>query len=280
MSTTKISSQIKNDLLQYALELADLARNILCQHFSSLERTSATAHSYKIESKSDTSPVTDVDKEIEKTLRAHIQRKFPTHAILGEEFGRQEGASGSDFLWVIDPLDGTKSFITGNPLFGTLIALLCQEEILLGVMELPILQQRWWAQKNAPTFFSTAAITERVQARHTAKLNSAWGRCTTPDMFTVNYAAAFNQLKRKLKYMLYGGDCFSYAQLVSGYVDMVIENDLAAHDFLALVPIIEGAGAVISDWQGQPLHLRSQGDVLASANAMLHTQALQALQLG
>ncbi len=274
-------------LLSFALGLGEFASTLLKKYFYE-----EYIFTQQIQSKKDGSPVTKVDRKVELALRERISQSFPEHAILGEEFGQtqaskdngtglQSAGFDSDFLWVIDPLDGTRSFITGNPLFGSLVGLLHEGQPILGVMDLPILGERYWGtsyKKNTRAGFICNRQATRPRSLHVrdcSHLKDATCRCTSPDMFkTVEKKAVFNKLQKEAKQMLYGGDCFCYGQLSKGLVDLVIESDLGCHDYLPLVPIIEGAGGLISDWSGKSLDLNSQGDVVAVGDTRLWQEVL------
>lgn len=229
------------------------------------------------------SPVTAADRAAEKAMRILIASRFPSHGVLGEEYGPSPcselneltPADVSEWTWVLDPIDGTKSFITGKPLFGTLIALCHHGEPVLGVIDQCVLGERWVGTAAETTF-----NTKRIRATPaTPELADALCYVTTPHMFKPGYeAAAIQALRSRIKRMLYGCDCYAYALLASGFgVDIVCEADLQPYDYLALVPVLQGAGATITDWTGRPLTLHSttvQGRVLAAASDQLHAKAL------
>ena len=279
MSLHKVSHVLSLDALSaFALELVDISGDILRKRFHQ-----ATFMRSQIEYKRDGSPVTVVDREVEAALSSRIKEEYTNHSVLGEELETKldDGKYNADFLWVIDPIDGTKSFISGNPLFGTLLALLYQGKPLLGVMDLPLLKQRWWGKIDSPTYYYDGCDNYVVRTTTCITLQQAIGRCTTPDMFRGKGEEAkefaFRRLQDKIAYFLFGGDCFCYGQLASGLVDLVLESQLAPYDFLALVPIVEGAGGIISDWQGRDLNLYSKGNVLATGDKKMHEAALKIL---
>ncbi|RJF92781.1 histidinol-phosphatase [Noviherbaspirillum saxi] len=224
-----------------------------------------------IDTKADASPVTIVDQEVERLLRASIGEHFPTHGILGEEHGRDR--IDAEYVWVVDPIDGTRSFITGSPLWGTLLALLRQGRPQVGMIDMPALEERWVGCAGQPTRFNgvdchTSGCTRLDQARVYA---------TSPDAFTATEWAAFDAVSRAAQMRRFGGDCHSYGLLASGHVDLVIEAELQPYDYLALVPIVEGAGGVITDWRGKALNIRSDGRVVAAATPELHHQVISQL---
>lgn len=238
--------------------------------------TDAMAMSYfrkplDIEAKADDSPVTQADRAIEAEMRRRITEVFPTHGILGEEQDatRLEATN----LWVIDPIDGTKSFLSGMPTFGTLIACLTDGRPDLGVISIPPTAERWSGQRGKPTTLNGTAC--RTSGK--TDLKDAVLYTTSPDSFDEMGLAEFEILSQKAAMRRFGGDCYSYGLLASGHVDLLFEMNLQPYDYMALVPVIEGAGGVITDWDGQPLTLSSEGKVIAAASATLHAEALSAL---
>ncbi|TNF12986.1 MAG: histidinol-phosphatase [Rhodobacteraceae bacterium] len=224
-----------------------------------------------VEHKADLSPVTRADRAIETELRDRIARRFPTHGILGEE---QESARlDASHVWVLDPIDGTKSFVSGMPTFGTLIACLAGGTPEIGVISIPPTGERWAGLRGAPSTLNGAPC--RTSGRD--RLADATLYTTTPDSFDAAGFARFEALSRRVGMRRFGGDCYAYGLLASGHVDLVVEMDLHPYDYMALVPVIEGAGGVITDWQGGALSLQSDGRVIAAASPALHAEALAAL---
>jgi inositol-phosphate phosphatase/L-galactose 1-phosphate phosphatase/histidinol-phosphatase len=224
-----------------------------------------------VDTKADASPVTEADRQIEAVIRKRIHERYPSHGVLGEEHGRAAGTSR--LTWVIDPIDGTKSFISGMPNFGTLIALLDGDAPVLGVIDHPALRERWVGRAGVPTC-SNGSI---CRTSPCASLAQAVLYATTPDMFKGTARKPFEAVSRRARMRRFGGDCYAYALLASGYIDVVIEAGLQPYDFLALVPVIEGAGGVITDWQGRALRLDSDGQVVAAATPALHRELLEHL---
>lgn len=247
-------------LLAFAESLADAARPLALKYF----RQPLLGVDYK----ADDSPVTRADRETEAVLRRLIQARYPQHGIFGEEHGR-EGLE-REWVWVIDPIDGTRSFITGVPLFGTLIALLREGRPLLGVVDMPALAERWLGAQGRPTTWNGKACC----ASGREKLSEAILFATSPDIFAGDDARRFDAASRAARFRRFGGDCYGYGLLAAGLVDAVVECDLKPYDFMALIPVIEGAGGVVSDWQGRPLGLESDGRVLAAASAALQSELL------
>ena len=245
-----------------AEQLADAARSEIMPRF----RTGIRA-----DVKSDRSPVTEADRESERVMRELINQTFPDHGILGEEFGSEN--IDAQFVWVLDPIDGTNSFVSGKPLFGTLIAL-CENKVpIVGLIDAPAVNERWLGAKGSITTLNGTDVTTRT----CDDLDGSWLYATTPDMFEGDNEAAFLRLRDKVWRTVFGGDCYAYGLLASGHVDLVCEASLGTYDFCALAPVVEGAGGIITDWHGQSLTLQSEGRVLASGDSNLHAKALKAL---
>ena len=250
------------DALDFAEQLADDARGIALRYF----RQPLT-----IERKADATPVTQADREIELGLRAAIAERFPEHGIFGEEFANSNGKTSH--VWVIDPIDGTKSFATGKPLFGTLIALYHKNVAQLGIIEASALAERWLGVRGAMTQYNG------LDCHNSGCSQLEYSRLitTSASMFTGMDVKRFEALRSKVGFCSYGGDCYNYGLLASGHTDLVVESDLKPFDYAALVCVIQGAGGVITDWQGKALKLESDGRVLAAATPELHAQALAIL---
>lgn len=246
----------------FAERLADAARPIAMRYFR---------HPLAVESKADLSPVTVADRAIETELRRLIGERFPSHGIFGEEFANR---IDPDFTWVLDPIDGTRSFISGMPLFGTLIALVDgQGRPVVGVVDFPAMGERWVGMPGTATRLNG----EPARTSGCVELGQARLYCTSPDMFSAADLLCFEMLSRRAAMRRFGGDCYAYALLASGHCDLVLESGLQPYDYLPLVPVIEGAGGWISDWQGRPLGFGSDGRVIAAANETLWRAALELL---
>ena len=220
-----------------------------------------------VEIKSDASPVTRADRESETAMREIIEAEFPEAGIFGEEHGSVR--LDAEYVWVLDPLDGTKAFITGKPLFGTLVALLRRGVPIAGVIDAPVLNERWVGAAGRPTTLNgKPARTSACRALRDAMLNT-----TTPDMFEGQDGEAFTRLRQTVRGTHFGGDCYGYALLASGFLDLVVEARMKPFDYLALVPVIEGAGGRATDWAGRPLGIEGDGRVLAAATPDLHNAA-------
>ena len=224
-----------------------------------------------IDDKPDLTPVTIADREAEAAMRRLIGEAFPGHGVIGEEHGRVR--ADAEYVWVLDPIDGTKNFISGIPLFGTLIALVRDGRPVLGVIDQPVLRERWLGVAGRPTTMNGAA----VRSRACAVLGRATLFSTSPEMFRGDDAARFERLRSRVKLARYGADCYAYAQLAGGFIDLVVERDLKPYDYCALVPVIAGAGGATSDWEGRPLDLSSDGRVIASGDPQLLDTARAAL---
>ncbi|WP_422368897.1 histidinol-phosphatase [Pelagibius sp.] len=254
------------EFVDLAGRLAEAARAIARQYFR---------QGLAIEDKPDESPVTLADREAEAAMRKLIGAAFPGHGIFGEEFGVENPEA--EFVWVLDPIDGTKRFITGNPLFGSLIALLHKQKPVLGVIDMPILEERWLGVAGRPTTFTDRQGSREARVRPCPGLDQATVLSTAPEMFQGADGPAFQRLRQSAKLTLYGGDCFNYGLLASGFADIVIEADLAPYDYLAHTAIITGAGGIVTDWQGAALNLKSDGRVLCAGNAACHADAIKLL---
>jgi len=203
-------------------------------------------------------------------MRELIGARFPDHGIEGEEFASEHG--DAELVWSLDPIDGTKAFVIGRPTFGTLISLLREGQPVLGIIDQPILGERWVGAQGASSTFNQAAI----RTRSCPDLAHAVLCTTSPQMFTTAaQQAAFGRVEQAVRFPVYGGDCYAYGLLAMGFADLVIEADLQLHDFAALVPVVEGAGGVLTDWEGHPLRAGSDGRVIAAGDRRVHAQALE-----
>jgi inositol-phosphate phosphatase/L-galactose 1-phosphate phosphatase/histidinol-phosphatase len=245
-----------------AERLADAVRPIVMGYFRS---------NVAFDVKADASPVTAADREAEAAMRRLIEQAFPKHGILGEEYGGER--LDAAHVWVLDPIDGTKSFVTGKPLFGTLIALLLDGQPVVGVIDMPALNERWVGIDGRPTTFNRRP----VRVRACPELPHAWLYATSPQMFVNADADAFSRLRTRCYAALWGADLYAYGLLASGTVDIVCEASTQPYDYCALVSVVTGAGGIISDWQGRPLGLNSDGRVLAAGDERAHRAAREAL---
>lgn len=235
----------------FAHALADAAGAVIRPYFRA---------EFGLETKGDQSPVTRADREAEAAMRRLIAAERPRDGIAGEEFGAETGTSGRQ--WVLDPIDGTRAFIAGRPIFGTLIALLDNGWPVIGVIDQPVLKERWIGMAGRATEFNGVPVT----TRRCAALADALLATTSPALFADDELHAFEHLDGAVRSTVLGGDCYNYACLASGHLDIVVESGLKLHDFAALVPVVEGAGGVMCDWAGDPLHAGSTGDVIAAGD--------------
>lgn len=244
-----------------ANRLADAAGEIVRQYFRA---------DFEVIKKEDDSPVTIADRSVEKRLREIIEAERPNDGILGEEFGIKEGTSA--YTWVIDPIDGTKSFVIGRPTFGTLIAL-CENDVpILGVIDQAILNERWIGVRGKETTLNNAPVT----TRSCSSLDEARACSTTPAMFN-DTGPAYEALGKGNE-IAWGGDCYMYGLIASGHMDIAIEASLSPYDFAALVPVVEGAGGHISDWAGNPMTLQSDGRIIALGDKALWPEVSEKLK--
>ena len=250
------------EIAAFAASLADAARPLALRHFRTPLR---------VETKADASPVTVADRAIESAMRASIAARYPDHAIFGEEEGRT--AARAPHTWVIDPIDGTKSFISGMPTFGTLIAFCVDDVPQVGVIDMPALDERWTASPGEPARHNGAPCRTRL----CDALADAVLYTTSPDAFAPDEWALFDALSRDAALRRFGGDCYSYGLLASGLIDAVVEAGLHPYDIMAMVPVIEAAGGIITDWTGAPLTTESGGRVVAAGSRALHEQLLARL---
>jgi len=249
------------DLLSTAHALADAAARHSMAHFR---------QPLDIITKADESPVTLADRAAEQAMREILAVQAPADGIYGEEHGQER--LDAQRVWVLDPIDGTRSFITGSPLWGTLIGVLSGGRVELGLVDMPVLGERWVGQGGVATRNGRP-----VRVRDCTRLAEARIVTTSPDIFAPADWAAFDALSRQCAMRRFGGDCYGYAQLAGGTIDLVVECGLQPYDYLGPTGLIEAAGGIVTDWAGQPLGLQSDGRVVAAATPELHRQALAVL---
>jgi len=206
-------------------------------------------------------------------MRRILTAEVPQDGVVGEEFGVSEGRSGRQ--WVLDPIDGTTAFLAGRATFGTLIALLVDGFPVLGVIDQPVQQERWLGVAGEPTTLNGVPVTTRA----CAELSQAAIATTGPHYFSQDEGDMFMALAQATdhKRMIMGGDCYNYAMLASGHLDLVCEAGLKLYDFAALAPVVEGAGGTLCDWNGEPLHAGSDGHVLALGDPARLDDVLEAM---
>jgi histidinol phosphatase-like enzyme (inositol monophosphatase family) len=246
------------DYLPVALAAADAAAAAVRPYFRS---------GLQADDKADDSPVTLADRAAEQAMRAVLAKHCPDHAIIGEEFG-ESGTSASGYRWVLDPIDGTRAFITGRTTFGTLIALMQDETPVLGIIDQPITRERWVGVAGRATEF-TGPLGGSAGCRPCPDLGQAELSCTSPDIFDAETRPIFERLRGAVRRTSWGGDCYSFGLLALGQIDLIVEDGLKPWDWAALVPVITGAGGSVTDWTGAPLAIGGRGDVIALGDPTL-----------
>lgn len=263
--------------LETAHDLADIAGKAILPYFrKAMQVTNKEAGGFD--------PVTSADKAAERAMRKELARRHPDHAILGEEYAALE--TDGPLKWVLDPIDGTKAFIMGYPLWGVLIGLMDGAETIVGMMDQPFTRERFYATAPRATpkgqpkgAFWTGPGSDKpkkLRTRACGKLSDAILACTTPDMFkTPDERENFAALSKQVRMTRFGGDCYAYCLVAAGHVDLVVEASLKAVDIVALIPIIEQAGGVVTDWKGGPA--TNGGRIIAAGDPKLHAAALKIL---
>ena len=213
-------------------------------------------------------PVTAADHAAETAMRTLIRRTFPGHGIIGEEFGDER--PDAEYVWVLDPIDGTKSFISGMPAWGTLIALLRSGQPVFGMMNQPFTRERF-SGDGRKAHYRGPAGTRDLRVRACAALSEAVLFTTSPRLMNAGDREIFGRVEQAVRLSRYGGDCYAYCMVAAGHVDLVIETDLKPHDVLPLVPIITGAGGVITTWEGGLPH--AGGRIIAAGDRRVHEAA-------
>lgn len=257
-----MASDIANRLTAFAEELADESRSILQDGVSRMP---------EIDIKSDLSYVTDTDRKIEERLREMIERQFPDHGIMGEEFGSRD--LDAEYIWVLDPIDGTAPFVAGIPVFGTLIGVARRGRPWIGVIDHPATADRWVGVSGERASLNG----NRVRARGCSDLAPALMTNSNPDFFRPAERAAFEALRQKVRYTQYGGSCYAYGVLASGKTDLAIDGGLDPVDIFAPAAVIEGAGGIVTGWSGEGITLEWKDLVLAAGDPALHARALSVL---
>jgi myo-inositol-1(or 4)-monophosphatase len=222
--------------------------------------------------KSDASPVTIADRSAELAMRGVLSQRFPEHTVSGEEFGAHN--PGQRYRWVLDPIDGTRAFITGRPQFGTLIALLDGETPIVGIIDQPITRERWIGAAGRATLFRGEF--GKAGCRPCVTLAEAELSCTSPQIYGADMPA-WENLQRQVRRTSFGGDCYAYGLVALGQIDVIAEATMQIWDWAALVPVIEGAGGSVTDWEGNPLRPDGDGRVLALGDPALLPAAKAAL---
>jgi histidinol phosphatase-like enzyme (inositol monophosphatase family) len=252
-------------LIAAAEAAADVAGTVIRPFF----RAALTA-----DMKGDESPVTIADRTAELAMRAVLSQRFPDHAVLGEEFGGE--AADRRFRWVLDPIDGTRAFITGRPVFGTLVALFDGETPILGIIDQPVTGERWIGCAGRPTVFR-GGFGGRAGCRPCRTLGEAELSATSPIVFTDDLTPKWDRMTRAVRRTSFGGDCYAYGLLALGMLDVVVEATMKVWDWGAIVPVVEGAGGRVTDWSGRTLRADGDGCVLAVGDPALLAPAIEIL---
>ena len=259
-----MASPVGRDVVEFVHALADAAGEIV----RAAARTRQIVHH-----KTDTSPVTEVDRAVETRLRELIAARYPGHGVIGEEFG--DDRPGAEHVWVLDPIDGTKAFVAGLPVYGTLIGFARGGRPVLGVVEQPVTRERWTGIEGGGTWYNG----ERVRAEACERLSDALVCTTSPEYYEGVDALAYRRIVSGSRWMVYGGNCHAFAQVARGFADLALEAKVAVYDYCALVPVVENAGGVMTGWRGEPLTVEPApgGRILAGGNQTVHEAAMACL---
>ena len=256
-----MTDSIGRDVVEFAHILADAAGEIV----------RAAARSRRVvHRKADASPVTEIDRAVELRLREMIAAHYPGHGVIGEEFGDDRRGAGQ--VWVLDPIDGTKAFMAGLPVYGTLIGLARAGRPVLGIIEQPVTRERWTGIDGDGTWYNG----ERAHAGACRRLSDALVCTTSHEYYEGEDADAFGRIVSGSRWMVYGGNCLAFAQVACGFVDVALETNVGVYDYCALVPVVENAGGVMTGWRGEPLTIEPAkgGRIMASGNRVLHEAAM------
>jgi histidinol phosphatase-like enzyme (inositol monophosphatase family) len=261
-------------LVDFAHGLADISGEVILPHF----RTRLSVENKAGKTKAggaDFDPVTAADRAAERAIRKAIGARFPEHGIVGEEYGLVAGTS--HYRWLIDPIDGTRAFITGSPLWGTLIGLMDGPTPMLGLMNQPFTGERFWSDGRRTRWRSAKGKVRGLETRPCARLADAILTTTHPDLFaSAAEIAAFNTIKARARMTRYGGDCYGYCLLAAGFIDIIVESGLKPYDVVALVPIIEHAGGLVTTWEGGSAS--EGGRIIAAGDKRVHQEAMALLR--
>ena len=254
------------DLIETAAELADAARIATLAHFRTADLTADTKEHHRFD------PVTVADRLSETRMRGILARRRPDDSVLGEEFGAKTGTSG--LTWVLDPIDGTRGYLSGTPTWGVLISVADATGPIYGIIDQPYIGERFEGGFGRAQVVGPLG-TQALRCRPARALGEAILFTTFPEVGTAEEGAAFHRVAAKARLVRYGMDCYAYALIAAGQIDLVIEAGLQAYDVQAPIAVIEAAGGVVTDWQGGSVH--QGGQVLAAANASIHAEALALL---
>lgn len=261
-----ITATVTDELLDFALELAEAAAETAIAHF----RTGGTVDN-KADGQ-DIDPVTAGDRESEAAMRRLIESRYPTHGIVGEEYGPVR--EDAEFVWILDPIDGTRAFVLGLPVWGTLIGLLHRGKPVVGVMSQPVVGDVFYGSA-AGSFLRHRGETRKLSVRPQKTFAAASIVTTTPSLFSDEERAHYDRVEAECGLVRYGTDCYGYALLAAGFVDLVIESALKPFDIVALIPIVTGAGGLVSDWSGGSA--AGGGRILAAGDPDLHRRTIEIL---
>lgn len=250
--------------LNFAMSFTDQSGEILKNNFFG---------KFDVEKKSDGTLVTNIDKEIEEKFRKLLKKEFPDHGVIGEEFGKYK--TDSEFVWVIDPLDGTHSFISGKPLFGTLICCMRNEKPVIGIVDIPIQKQRWFGGESLGVKQNNRTC---KNGKHKKEFENLIVSSTSFFMFDDREQSKIKKIYNQVRFPVFGNDCYSYGLLLSEKIDLIIEANMKPWDYLAQVALINEFGGVITDWEGNELNLNSNGKVIASLDKKHHKKLIQLLK--
>ena len=257
-------------LLETAHHLADLSSAVIMPRFRRPIPVDDKGGTFGFD------PVTAADRDAERVISRYLARHHPAHAIVGEEHGGRDGDGSSTLRWVIDPIDGTKAFIMGSPMWGTLIGLLDGEAPVLGMMNQPFTGERVWSGRSATHWRTADGRVRRVRTRACPKLADCILTTTSPNLLGKGDREKFEAVSARARLTRFGGDCYGYMLLAGGHVDLVIETGLKPHDVVALIPIIERAGGRITTWDGDPA--AGGGRIVAAGDPALHATAVKMLR--
>jgi len=256
------------ELLEFAHTLADAAGAAILPHF----RRRIAVHNKASDGGYD--PVTVADKAAERAVKRLVKSRYPEHGFEGEEYG--DHAMAAQLRWIVDPIDGTRAFVLGLPVWGTLIALTDGGAPVLGMMDQPYTRERFWAARRGARFRGADGKERRLKTRPCARLADAMMTTTHPDLFAAGAEQeGFQKVKARVRAYRFGGDCYTYCLLAAGHIDVIVEAGLKPFDIAALIPIIEQAGGVVTTWDGGPAS--RGGRIVASGDPALHEQVLKVL---
>ena len=263
MPESLVVERCPDDFIAFAGELADANGEHARGYFQT---------PFEVVHKADNSPVTVADKDGEELMRRMIRERFPAHGIMGEEFAPE--GEDAEYVWLLDPIDGTAAFVAGMPMFGMLITLLHHRQSILGVIDHPALRQRWiGARGHATTFDGKPA-----QVRPCERLEDAVLHCAGPNYLFGADRERFLALSDRVRLVTYGGFAYGYGLLAAGFCDLVVDGGMKPHDYMPMLPIVEGAGGLVTDWHGERMTWGSMEEIVVAGNRALLDQALDALR--